>query len=63
MLKLTLGLTAALSFTLAACGGGGESTGQKATDVNNALSEPAHTNQSTEPQGPDGGAKTVTSPK
>jgi ABC-type glycerol-3-phosphate transport system substrate-binding protein len=61
MLKTSLGLMAVLALTLAACGG--ETAGQKATDVNNTLSAPEHVNQSTEPQGPDGGSKSVTSPK
>jgi hypothetical protein len=53
MPKLSLGLLLALPLTIAACGGG------KGADVNNALSAPEHTNESTEPQGPPGGNKTV----
>jgi hypothetical protein len=56
MLKIFLGVVLlALPLAIAACG----SSNTKAADVNNALSAPEHVNESTEPQGPAGGNKTV----
>jgi hypothetical protein len=54
MLKISLALLMALPLALAACG-----DSKTAADVNNSLSSPEHVNQSTEPQGPAGGNKTV----
>ena len=56
MVKLSFALLFGCPLVLGACA---SSTGKAAADVNNTLSSPEHVNESTQPQGPPGGNKTV----